>query len=80
MKVTDIVKGNVAQFTHCRNGLMMYNVIDHVTGRARWVFPVNIYDTEDIGNASFEYEMKAIILMRYIRKVIKDQTLVELKH
>lgn len=70
MDIKNIVKNNRARFSFYRNGKLMYEIIDHVTGRARWLVPVDITDDHDIGGATFVNEMKAITLMRYIRKAL----------
>jgi hypothetical protein len=70
-KIKDIVKGNMAHFAFYRGGNMFYTVTLH---GARWMFPVSL---EDIGGASLFAEMKAITLMRYIRKAIEDKTFVK---
>jgi hypothetical protein len=41
-------------------------------------FPVDITDTNDIGNATFTAEFRVVTLMRYVNKAIKDGTLVQL--
>ena len=42
--------------------------------RVKWMFPVSL---EDVGGASLFAEMKAITLMRYIRKALEDKTFVK---
>jgi hypothetical protein len=71
LKIKDIVKGNKAHFSFYRKGNMFYTVT--VNG-ARWMFPVSL---EDISGASLFAEMKAITLMRYIRKALQDKTFVK---
>jgi len=71
LKIKDIVKDNKAHFSFYRTGNMFYTVT--VNGE-RWMFPVSL---EDIGGASLFAEMKAITLMRYIRKALGDKTLVK---
>jgi hypothetical protein len=70
-KIKDIVKGNMAQFSFYRAGNMFYTV--NACG-GRWMFPVSL---DDIGGASLFCEMKAITLMRYIRKALEDKTFVK---
>ncbi len=70
-KIKDIVKNNMAHFSFYRAGNMFYTVI--VDGE-NWMFPVSL---EDIGGASLFAEMKAITLMRYIRKALEDKTFVK---
>lgn len=50
---------------------MFYTVTVNGT---KWMFPVGL---EDIGGASLFVEMKAITLMRYIRKAVEDKTFVK---
>ena len=69
--IKDIVKGNKAHFSFCRSGNMFYTVTVNGT---KWMFPVSL---EDIGGASLFAEMKAITLMRYIRKALEDKTFVK---
>lgn len=80
-KITDIInketKDNVAIFSFYRSGKMYYNIVD-TTGKALWEFPVDVTNTDDIGNAVFPREIKAITLMRYIRKAIESDSLVSL--
>lgn len=81
-KIVDIVRdNNPAQFAFYRSGNMFYNVtvkevISEHEGISLWKkttyqFPVSL---EDIGGASLFAEMKAITLMRYIRKAMEDKT------
>jgi hypothetical protein len=69
--IKDIVKGNKAHFSLYRSGNMFYTVTVNGT---KWMFPVSL---EDIGGASLFAEMKAITLMRYIRKAPEDKTFVK---
>lgn len=79
MNIASIVKGNMAKFSFYRDGMLYYHVIDSTTNTPRWLFPVNIMDKNDIGNATFPSDIKAITLMRYIRKAIESETIIELK-
>jgi hypothetical protein len=68
LNIKTIVKNNFATFSFLREGNAFYNVVvDGVT----YMFPVNL---EDIGGASLFATMKAITLMRYIRKAIEQET------
>jgi hypothetical protein len=73
MNIKGIVKGNLAAFSFLRAGYAYYNVT--VDGTV-YEFPVSL---EDIGGASLFAEMKAITLMRYIRKAREDQTFVKMR-
>jgi hypothetical protein len=71
LKILDIVRNNnMARFSFYRNGNMFYTV--NVNG-AVYQFPVSL---EDIGGASLFADMKAITLMRYIRKALEDRTFI----
>ena len=69
MKMIDIVKGNKAVFTHYRLGCLHYDIIDGGTGERICSVPVNVDDKDDIGHATYNAEVKAISLMRYVRKL-----------
>lgn len=79
--ISDVInketKDYKAVFSFYRSGKMYYNVIDN-TGKAIWEFPVDVTNTDDIGNAVFPREIKAITLMRYIRKAIDSESLTSL--
>ena len=75
MSIKDIVKDNKAMFSHYRLGYLYYDVIDHKTDKKICTVPVNVDDKEDIGHATYPSEMKAITLMRYIRKAEKEGAL-----
>ena len=71
LKIVDIVRDqNPTYFSFYRNGNMFYTV--SVNGTI-YQYPVSL---EDIGGASLFGEMKAITLMRYIRKAIDDKTFI----
>ena len=63
MKIRDIVKDQNAHFVFYRDRALFYE-----TDKG-FQFPVPI---EDAGSATFNKEEKAIILMRYIRKHLKN--------
>lgn len=69
--LTEIVKNNIASFSHCRALIMYYYII--VGGNTKYTFPVYL---QDIADATLHNEEKAILLMRYIRKAIDDNTLI----
>jgi hypothetical protein len=71
LKIKDIVKDNMAHFSFYRAGNMFYTVRTH---GVKYMFPVSL---EDIAGASLFAEMKAITLMRYIRKALEDKTFVK---
>jgi len=74
LKITDIVRhDNPAHFSFYRAGHVYYEV--EVSGQT-YVFPIAL---EDVGNASLFATMKAITLMRWIRKSLADGTFVRSK-
>jgi hypothetical protein len=72
-KLVDIVKNNDAKFTHATAGVLYYKV---ETEKMVYIFPVDMNDTEDVGTATFEATHKALHLMRYLNKAIKNENLV----
>lgn len=76
MTIKEIVNGNRAVFDFYRNGKLYYNIL--VDGIPTWQIPVDITDTDDIGNTTFINEYKAITLMRYVRKAIVNDSLIKL--
>jgi hypothetical protein len=70
LKVKDIVKNNLTQFSFLRGENAYYTVtLDHV----KYIYPV---DLADLAGASIFAEVKAITLMRYTRKTLADGTFV----
>jgi len=70
-KIKDIVKNNLTHFSFLRGENAYYTVQVHGT---RYVYPVHL---PDLGGASIFAEMKAITMMRYIRKALADKTFVK---
>lgn len=64
MRIKDHIVGTV-KFQYYRDGQLFYQT------EAGLVFPVPV---EDIGNATFLAEDKAILFMRYIRKFLDTIT------
>lgn len=69
-KIKDIVKNNTTHFSFLRGENAYYTVTVHGT---KYVYPVNL---KDLNGASIFAEMKAITMMRYIRKALADNTFV----
>jgi len=66
MNIKDMVKdGKKVKFTHYKLGEVWYET------ECGFKFPVPVSNTEEIGDATFLAEDKAMLLMRYIRKYIK---------
>ena len=70
--ITEIVKGTTARYLHCEASCLIYEV---QVGDIRYEFPIDVSDRQEIGNATFNRTHKAITLMRYIRKAMKNETL-----
>ena len=70
MSILEIIKNNKVTFSFYRAGNLYYNI---TADGKKYQFPVPI---EDIGQATFLAEHKAITLMRYIRKAVKNKTFV----
>ena len=68
--IKDIVKANFTHFSFLRGENAYYTVV--VDG-IKFVYPVNL---KDLAGASIFAEMKAITMMRYIRKALEDGTFV----
>lgn len=66
-KVKEIVSGNVAKFSFYRKGELWYTI--RYGDNEIFSFPVPIDDTED---ATFNREEKALLMMRYVRKYLKE--------
>ena len=68
-----VMNGNLASISHAVAGVIYYEV---KTEDATYQFPVDMNDKEDVGTTTFPASLKAITLMRYIRKAIKKGELV----
>lgn len=82
IKITDIINMGTRNthkvvFDCYRVGKLYYNVVDG-DNVSLWQFPVDITDTNDIGNATFSAVDKAATYMRYIRKAIANDELIKL--
>ena len=74
-KISELVKDNIVTFQHYRAGFLYYSIAynDKASGMHDYIFPVPI---SDCGEATFNKQEKAIMLMRYIRKAIDEGTFV----
>ena len=71
--MTDIIKNNLAKFSHYRTGIMYYYIeVSDGTSVSKYTFPVYL---NDIAEATLHSEEKAIMLMRYVRRAINDGTI-----
>lgn len=71
LKIKDIVKNKTTYFSFLRGENAYYTVVVDGT---KYVYPVNL---NDLCGASIFAEMKAITMMRYIRKALEDKTFVK---
>lgn len=76
MKIIDIVKNeNMAKFSHYCGGNLYYTVsVEDNT----YMFHINT-DPEEVGTADFPCEIKAITVMRYIKKCIDSDEFIKIK-
>lgn len=72
LNLTALIKDNTVEFSHYRAGYLYYNIRNPQDHRL-YCFPVPI---EDVGDATFLAQDKAMMMMRYIRKAMSDNTLV----
>lgn len=62
-------------FSHAIAGVLYYNVEGEF---GKFQFPVDMNDKADVGTATFDAKIRAITMMRYIRKALNDKTMVQL--
>lgn len=74
LTISELVKNNSAKFVYFRDGNMVYDIVDE-SGKKVATFPIDVSDKAEVGNAAFEHTHKAITLMRYIRKAVKEETI-----
>ena len=76
MKIIDIVKNEkIATFSHYCGGNLYYSIdVDGST----YLFNINT-DPKEVGTSDFNKEMKAITLMRWIRKCINSGEFIKIK-
>jgi len=67
-KTIDLIKGTTAKLSYCKSGKLFYTIDVDDT---RYTFPIDVTDRNEVGDAIFELEDKAMIFMRYINKAIK---------
>lgn len=76
MNIKDLIKNNTVNFDHYQGGVFYYNVKNR---EEIYQFPVPQKDIEATEFPTLLAEDKAIYFMRYIRKAISNNQLVELK-
>lgn len=67
---------SLAKFDYAISGVLYYS-IEHENGKI--TFPVDMNNKEDVGTTTFLSSYKPITLMRYIRKAIENNSLIEIK-
>jgi hypothetical protein len=72
-KMVDIVRDNNAEFLHAKKGILYYRI---ETKLNVYIFPIDMSNSEDIGEATFNKVEKALHLMRYINKAISNNSLI----
>lgn len=72
-KLVDIVRDNVAKLTHVVAGVLYYRI---ETAKMVYIFTVDMNDKEDVGNARFDIEHKAMHLVRYFNKAVANNSLI----
>lgn len=78
INIKEIVSdNNIAKISHAIAGVLYYEVTTAVGNK--YMFPVDMNDRDDVGTATFPAEIKAITLMRYIRKSIQTESLIKIK-
>jgi hypothetical protein len=63
---------NKAIYINCQGQKLIY---EFNVENTKYIFPIDISDKYEIGNAIFEKEHNCITLMRYIRKSIEENTI-----
>lgn len=62
-----------AKFVHAIAGTLYYRII---TDDVIVEFPIDMNDKDDVGTTTFVASYKPITLMRYIRKVIDNESII----
>ena len=73
-KLIDIIKNNEAIFSFYRDNNLYYRIVvdDRDFERVTYEFPIPI---NDVGTGTFQEYEKAILLMRWIKKAIDNETM-----
>lgn len=67
---------NMANISHAIAGVLYYQV--NTKSGDKYMFPVDMNDKDDVGTSTFPASIKAITLMRYVRKSINNDSLIKL--
>lgn len=76
MNLKDLIKDNVARFSHASEGILFYNI--GFEG-STYQFSIDMNNSEDVGVGVFNSEERAIFLMRWIRRAMESDTFVKIK-
>lgn len=77
INIKDLVSNNnMAVFTHAIAGFLYYTIT--LQSGEKYQFSVDMNNKEDVGMATFDAEIKAITLMRYIRKAKENDLLIKI--
>lgn len=71
----EAVTNSTAKFDHAIAGVLYYNLY---VGDKVYLFSIDMNDKDDVGTTTFESEYKGITLMRYIRKSIEKEELIQI--
>jgi hypothetical protein len=71
----EAITNTVAKFDHAIAGVLYYNL--YVDDKI-FLFSIDMNDKDDVGTTSFENTYKGITLMRYIRKAIEKEELIQI--
>lgn len=66
----------MANISHAIAGVLYYQV--NTKSGDKYMFPVDMNDKDDVGTSTFPASIKAITLMRYVRKSINNDSLIKL--
>ena len=72
-KVSELIKSNYCSFSHLRGGMLYYTISENVDSRTinTYMFPIPI---TELGDSSINVREKAIKLIVWIKKAIKEDT------
>lgn len=69
---------NMAEFNHMIQGVLYYKV--KADDGTMYIFPIDGKNLDDIGTTTFGARIKAVTLMRYIRKAIDSNSLIQINN
>ena len=70
---TDMVRnGNMATLDCCVGSNLMY---EYTVDDIKYTVPIDVSDSAEVGNSTFNKQEKVMLLLRYINKAIKNEKL-----